>query len=151
MSKISEWRTKIGLWIGLPLFAAAAIAYGATDLVPAWKAHNGGGTTGTFTAEREECGRRSCSFYGAWEAAGGDRRRSDVKLFDEPDSLVVGQAVEAVDTGASGVFAAAGGSTYLFVTGFMAAGFAALAGWVFVIRNALRRRRQRKAAAPVAA
>ncbi|MEV6601157.1 hypothetical protein AB0M36_30535 [Actinoplanes sp. NPDC051346] len=141
---------KIFLWVGLPFVAFAAMALGATDLVPAWKAHNGGGTVGTFTAEREECGRRSCSFHGSWVADNGSDRRANVTLYDEPDSLVVGQTVKAADTGASGVFATAGGYSYLLLTAFVLAGIGALVGWVFVIRNAIRKWRGRNAQ-PVAA
>lgn len=150
MSKIENWRMKFFLWIGLPVIAAMGMMFGAFDLVPAWQAQSGGGTVGTFTAEREECGRRSCSFHGSWAAADGSERRDDVVLHDEPDSLRTGQTVEARDTGArTGVFATAGGSTYLLVTGFVVAGLAALVGWVFVLRNAFRERRRRTA--PVAA
>jgi hypothetical protein len=150
LSKISDWRMRFFLWIGLPIIAAMGIMFGAFDLVPAWQAHGGGGTPGTFTAEREECGRRSCSLHGSWAAADGSARRDDVVLFDEPDSLRTGQTTEAVDTGArAGVFATAGGSTYLLVSGFVLAGLAALVGWAIVIRNAVRHRR--RSAVPVAA
>ncbi|MFI7541885.1 hypothetical protein [Actinoplanes sp. NPDC049599] len=142
MSKISDWRMKFFLWIGLPVIAGLGLLFGAFDLVPAWQAHGGSGTAGTFTAEREECGRRSCSFHGSWTAADGSAKRDDVILYDEPDSLRTGATVEALDSGArKGVFATAGGSTYLLVTGFVLAGVAALVGWVFVLRNAFRRRR----------
>lgn len=142
LSKISDWRMKFFLWVGLPLVAAGGILFGASDLVPAWQAHGGGGTTGTFTAERKECGRRSCSFHGSWKPADGGASRDDVILYDEPDSFITGATTEAVDTGArNGVFATAGGSTYLLVTGFFVAGLAALVGWVFVILGAVRRRR----------
>jgi hypothetical protein len=142
LSKISDWRMKFFLWIGLPVIAGLGLLFGAFDLVPAWQAHGGSGTAGTFTAEREECGRRSCSFHGSWAAADGSAKRDDVILYDEPDSLRTGATVEALDSGArKGVFATAGGSTYLLVTGFVLAGVAALVGWVFVLRNAFRRRR----------
>jgi len=133
---------KFFLWIGLPVIAAAGAMFGAFDLVPAWQAHGGGGTIGTFTAEREECGRRSCDFRGSWAATDGSERRDDVTLYDDPDALAIGQTVEAADTGArNGVFATAGGSTYLLVTAFVVGGLAALAGWLLVIRNAIRGRR----------
>jgi hypothetical protein len=142
LSKISDWRMKFFLWIGLPVIAAMGLLFGAVDLVPAWQAHGGGGTPGTFTAEREECSRRSCSFYGSWVAADGSAGRDDVILYDEPDSLATGRTTAALDTGArKGVFATAGGSTYLLVTGFLVGGLAALVAWVFVLRNAWRRRR----------
>jgi hypothetical protein len=117
--------------------------------VPAWQAHNGAGTAGTFVAEREECGRRSCSLYGSWAATDGSKQLADVKLNDGPDTMAVGQKIEAVDSGARmGVFAAGGGSSYLFVTAFVVGGLAALVGWVFVIRNAVRDRRRKPAAVP---
>lgn len=142
LSKIENWRLKFFLWIGLPILAAIGVMFGAFDLVPAWQAHNGGGTIGTFTAEREECGRRSCSFHGSWAAADGSARRADVILYDEPEGLGTGKTVEATDSGArKGVFATAGGSTYLLMTGFVVGGLAAFIGWLFVIRNAVRDRR----------
>jgi len=71
-----------------------------------------------------------------------------VILYDEPDSLRTGATIEAVDSGArKGVFATAGGSTYLLVTGFVVGGLAALVGWVFVLRNAFRSRRRATAVA----
>ena len=143
LSKIENWRMKFFLWIGLPVIAAMGMMFGAFDLVPAWQAHNGGGTAGTFTAEREECGRRSCSFHGSWAATDGSDRRDDVILYDEPDALRTGATVEAVDSGArKGVFATAGGKTYLLVSAFVIGGLAALVGWIFVIRNAIRDRRR---------
>jgi hypothetical protein len=149
LSKISHWRTKFFLWVGLPVLAGAGIMFGAFDLVPAWQAHNGAGTAGTFVAEREECGRRSCSLYGSWTATDGSKQLSDVKLNDGPDQVTVGQEIAAVDSGARmGVFAAAGGSSYLFVTAFVVGGVVALVGWVFVIRNAIKGRRRDPAAVP---
>src|SRR4051794_339467 len=143
LGKISDWRMTFFLWVGLPLLAAMGLVFGVGDLVPAWQAHGGGGTVGTFTAERRECGKRSCSFHGPWVAADGSARRDDVILYDEPDTLITGETTEAVDTGArTGVFATTGGSTYLLVTGFVAGGLAALVCWVFVILGAVRRRRR---------
>lgn len=133
---------KFFLWVGLPFVVFIGFRAAVTDLVPAWQAHGGSGTVGIFTAEREECGKRSCDFYGSWVAADGSKRLDDIGLYDEPDSLIAGRTVEAVDTGApENVFATAGGSTYLLLTAFPLAGVAALVGWVFVIRNAFRRRR----------
>jgi hypothetical protein len=149
LSKISHWRTKFFLWVGLPVLAAAGLLFGALDLVPAWQAHNGAGTPGTFIAEREDCGRRSCSLYGSWTATDGSKQRADVQLNDGPDAVSVGQKIAAVDSGARmGVFAATGGSTYLFVTAFVLGGLAALVGWIFVIRNAIRNRRRPAAVVP---
>jgi hypothetical protein len=142
LSKINNWRMKFFLWVGLPVIAVIGVMFGAFDLVPAWQAHNGGGTVGTFTAEREECGRRSCSFHGSWKATAGSETRTNVILYDEPASFAVGKTVEAADTGArAGVFATAGGSTYLLVSGFVVGGLAALVGWLLVIRKAIQDRR----------
>jgi hypothetical protein len=145
LSKLSDWRLKYFLRIGLPLIAVIGLVFGSQDLVPAWQAKNGSGTLGTFTAQREDCGKRSCSFYG--DFVGKDATtRTDVILYDEPDSLAVGGTTEAIDSGArKGVFATAGGSTYLLVTGLTLAGMAALIGWiVFLVRFF----RGRKASAP---
>ncbi|MFI5493761.1 hypothetical protein [Actinoplanes sp. NPDC051859] len=56
--------------------------------------------------------------------------------------FLLGDKTEALDSGApNGVFATAGGYTYLLVTGLVVGGAAAAVGRVFVIRNAFRRRR----------
>jgi hypothetical protein len=141
LGKIQSWRSKIFLWVGLPVIAVIGLAFGSVDVLPAWEAKTGGGTTGTFTAVREDCGRRSCSFYGDWVSADGGQRRTDVIVYDEPDSLQIGGQTEAVDTGArKGVFATAGGLTYLLVTGLTLAGLAAAVGWVVFLVRTFRRR-----------
>lgn len=151
LSKISEWRLRFFLWVGLPLIAAAAFAL-SPNLVPAWKAHNGTGVHGTFTAGHTECSRRSCTVYGDWTSVDGGTTRTDVILYDDPDGLTMGGAVDALDSGAdNAVFASAGGSTYLLATGFVVAGIAAAIGWVFVIVNAVRRLRGRRQQVPAAA
>ena len=140
--KINSWRTKAFVWIGLPVIAIAGLLLGAFDLVPAWQAKAGNGTAGTFTAVHEECGRRNCSWYGDFAAGEGGARRTDVILYDEPDGLGVGKAVPAYDTGArKGVFAAAGGLTWLLLTGFVLVGVAAAVAWVVIVLRALNRRR----------
>lgn len=132
---------KFFLWVGLPVIAVMGLGFASADVLPAWKAKGGDGTVGTFTAVREECGRRSCEFYGNWAAADGGRTLTDVVLYDEPDSLTEGGQVEAVDTGArNGVFATSGGTTYLFVTGFTVVGAAAGIGWIVLLARTIRRR-----------
>ncbi|NUT33322.1 MAG: hypothetical protein HOV79_09625 [Hamadaea sp.] len=120
----------------LPVLAIGALFVGGRDIGPVWEAKTGGGTPGIYTAVREECSRRSCSFYGDWAAADGSSTRTDVILYDEPDSLTVGGTTEAVDSGSpNGVFATAGGITYLLVTAFFATGVIALILWiVFLVR-----------------
>jgi hypothetical protein len=140
-SKIQNWRTTVFLWIVLPAIAIVGLWFGVQDVVPAWQAKAGSGTTGTFVAEREDCGRRSCSFYGTFTASDG-AKRTDVILYDEPGSLRVGGTTEAIDSGArNGVFATAGGLTYLLVTGFVLAGVAAAIGFVVVVTRTVRRRK----------
>lgn len=144
-SKIQDWRMKFFLWIGLPLIAVIGLVMGSQDVVPAWQAKLGTGTAGTFAADREDCGRRSCSFFGTFTASDGTRR-TDVILYDEPDSLRVGGTTAAIDSGArKGVFATAGGFTYLLVTGLTLAGAAAAIGWIVFLLRLLRRRGSRTA------
>ncbi|MFD2763784.1 hypothetical protein [Micromonospora eburnea] len=143
LNTINGWRTKAFVWIGLPAIAAIGLMMGATDLAPAWQAKNGGGTSGTFTAVNEECGRRSCKWHGNFVATEGGTQRADVLLYDAPDGLAKGDTAPARDTGArGGVYSTTGGSTYLQVTGLVVAGVAALVIWVVIIVRAIRRRRE---------
>lgn len=140
--KIRGWRTRIFVWLGLPVIAVLGLTFGAFDLVPAWQANAGNGTPGTFTAVREQCSRRNCNWYGDFAADQGGARRTDVILYDEPDALRVGDAVPARDTGArNGVFSTKGGSTWLLVTVFVLAGVIAAATWVVLLVRWLTRRR----------
>jgi hypothetical protein len=142
MEKINGWRTKVFVWIGLPVIAAIGLMLGATDLAPTWEAKNGGGTPGTFTAVDEECSRRNCEWHGDFVATEGGARRADVILYDAPDGLTRGGTAEARDTGArKGVFATAGGSTWLLVTGFVLAGALAAVAWVVIVLRWVSRRR----------
>lgn len=143
LDKINGWRTKVFVWIGLPVIAAIGLMLGATDLAPAWEAKNGGGTAGTFTAASEECSRRNCEWHGNFVATDGGARRADVILYDAPDGMTKGSTAPARDTGArKGVFSTTGGSTYLLVTGLTVAGVAALVIWVAIIVRQIRRRRR---------
>ncbi|MFE6049358.1 hypothetical protein ACFQ6N_01210 [Kitasatospora sp. NPDC056446] len=127
----------IFLWIGLPVIALIGLAKAAPDLVPAWKAQSGSGVTGTFTAVRESCTHGSCDYYGGWKAADGTSTRTNVLLYDGPDSLRIGDTAAARDSGApGGVFSTAGGSSYLLVTAFAVGGLAAAIAWpVFLWRT----------------
>jgi hypothetical protein len=141
LSKIKNWRAKVFLWVGLPIIAGMGLFLGITDLVPAWQAKNGDGVVGTFTANREQCGRRTCSFHGSWQPADGSAGKADTLLYDEPDDLQVGGTVEAIDSGArKGVFATAGGSSYLLFTGMTVAGVAVAGTWVFYLYRTFRRK-----------
>jgi hypothetical protein len=142
LNSLQNLRTTFFLWIGLPIIAFAGLYYGGADLAPAWQAKSGHGVVGTFTAVREECGRRTCSYHGSWVAADGSARRSDVTLYDEPDTLSLGGRTEALDSGdRQGVYSTTGGYTYLLITGFVVAGVAAAIGWVVFLFRTFRRRR----------
>ncbi|GHJ46644.1 hypothetical protein Cs7R123_39860 [Catellatospora sp. TT07R-123] len=146
MSTIGDWRMKFFKWAGLPIIAFIGLFGGATDLVPAWHAHNGSGTPGTFTALRYSCGRHDCDYHGDWTAADGSSSREDVILYDEPAGVELGAEVPALDSGArAGVFGTEGGTTYLLMTGLALGGVAALIGWGFVLAGPLRRWRARVA------
>jgi hypothetical protein len=132
-----HWRVSLFLWIGLPFIAFVGIAKAAPDLVPAWQAQSGSGVTGTFTAVRKSCSHGSCDFYGGWKAADGSATRTDVLLYDGPDSMRIGDTAVALDSGAAGgVFSTSGGYSYLLVTAFAVGGLAAAIAWpVFLWRT----------------
>jgi len=136
------WRSAFVFWVGLPVIAVAGFTFGIFDLVPAWQAKAGSGVEGTFTAVREDCGRRSCDWRGDWVATDGSARRTDVILYDEPDGLTVGQQVAARDTGArNGVFSDEGGYTWLIMTALVVAGVVAAVVWILALVRVIRRRR----------
>jgi hypothetical protein len=140
---MSDWRMKFFLWIGLPVIAALGLGFGAQDVIPSWDAMNGKGTAGTFTAKREDCGRRSCSFYGDWVSSDGAKTRPDVILYDEPDSMRVGDSTDALDSGArSGVYTKGGSSTFYLTLAFTLAGVAAAIGFIFVLLRRFTRKRE---------
>ncbi|MFI9848258.1 hypothetical protein ACIHFD_65395 [Nonomuraea sp. NPDC051941] len=144
LETISSWRTKIFVWIGLPAIAIIGLVFSAADVVPAWQANAGNGTLGTFTPVHEDCGRRSCSWYGDFTATEGGAKRADVILYDEPDGMAEGKAVPARDTGArNGVFSTTGGYTWLLTTGLVAAGAIAAVAWIVMVVRLISRRRTR--------
>ncbi|MGW4897820.1 hypothetical protein ACWEQL_37070 [Kitasatospora sp. NPDC004240] len=147
-----HWRMSVFLWIGLPFIAFVGLFKAVPELVPVWKAHSGSGVTGTFTAVREDCGRRSCDFYGNWKAADGTSTRTDVVLYDEPDSLRIGGTTAALDSGAAGgVFSAEGGFTYLLVTAFAVGGLASAIAWPVFLWRTWQASRRRRTSSPESA
>ncbi|MFC6593515.1 hypothetical protein [Kitasatospora paranensis] len=147
-----HWRMSLFLWVGLPFIAFVGIAKAAPDLVPAWKAQSGSGVIGTFTAAREVCSHGSCDFYGDWKAADGTAARTDVLLYDGPDSLRIGETAAARDSGAAGgVFSTGGGSSYLLVTAFAVGGLAAAIAWPVFLWRTWRSSRGRHTPSPESA
>ncbi|MFI7426163.1 hypothetical protein ACIBPB_04190 [Micromonospora sp. NPDC049836] len=143
MERISSWRMKFFLWVGLPVIAVMGLAFAAPDVGPAWRAKSGAGTPGTFTAVNEECSRRSCTWHGDFVPADGGAVRKNVILYDDPAGLTTGGSAAAHDTGAGkGVFSTTGGSTWLLVTGFTVGGALAAVGWVVVIVRTIMGRRR---------
>ncbi|MBF9129737.1 hypothetical protein I0C86_12320 [Plantactinospora sp. S1510] len=141
LSKISQWRAKVFVWVGLPILVGIGVLT-ARDLVPAWQARSGGGTAGVFTAVQEDCSGRDCSWHGDFVSEDGTRRAS-VILYDAPEGLGEGDTTAARDTGArKGVFSEAGGSTWLLVTGLTLAGGVAAGVWVTIVLRTVRRRRE---------
>lgn len=142
--KISNWRTKIFLWVGLPVIALIGLGMAGPDIAPAWQAKSGGGTPGTFTAVREDCGRRTCNLHGDFVAANGATRRPDVLIYGAPDGLTTDGTMPARDTGArKGVFAEGmGWSHLLIITGFALVGVLAAVAWVVLVVRTIRRRRR---------
>jgi hypothetical protein len=146
IDRINNWRMKLFLWVGLPVIAVLGLAFAGPNVAPAWQAKSGQGTVGTFTAVGEECGRRSCTWYGDFEAAEGGARRTHVILYDAPDGLAQGVTAPARDTGASkGVFSTTGGSTWLTVTGITVVGALAAVAWVVLALHTLITRRRDRA------
>jgi hypothetical protein len=143
MERISSWRMKIFVWVGLPAIAVMGLAFAAPDVGPAWRAKSGDGTPGTFTALREECGKRSCTWHGDFVPTDGGAARKDVILYDDPAGLTTGGTAAARDTGArKGVFSTTGGSTWLLDTGLAVGGALAAVVWVALIVRTITGRRR---------
>lgn len=141
--RISNWRMKFFLWVGLPVIAVLGLAFAGPDVAPAWRAKSGAGTPGTFTAVREECGRRSCTWHGDFVPTDGGAVRRDVVLYDDPAGLTTGGTAAARDTGAGkGVYSTTGGNTWLLVTGLAVGGALAAVAWMVLIVWTVRRRRR---------
>jgi uncharacterized membrane protein len=130
-------------WFVVPVAAAVMLFYGVQDFVPDWTAKLGGGTVGTFTAEHEECGRRSCQWLGSFSSADGTVAREDVGLASGAADVSLGQSVPAVDTGNRVVvYPVGGGWDWLIVTVLDIAVLVLAVVWVLALRRKLRRRRE---------
>src|SRR5215831_13279143 len=89
------------------------IVFGVPAVGPAWSAHTGGGTPGTFTAVQESCGRRSCTWTGEFRPNDGGSPRTDIEIADGGTKITaVGDRVLAVDTGGPVVYPPGGGDDW---------------------------------------
>ena len=139
------------MWVGLPVIAVAGLYFGLRDGGAAWKAHNGDGVAGTFVATRAMCkvtGDSCSTIYGTFTPAGGGAERTDVVLYEAPESLENGGQVTAIDTGAPyGVFPTGGGTAYIMYSVFAGGGAVAAIAWILIMVSKFRRRRASAAVA----
>ena len=106
-------------WRGLRLLAVLILPFIAADIGPAYAARFGEGTLGVFVAERKECGRAGCSWYGDFRSDDGQIVRSDVLLASGDDPSSAGEEVRAKDTGnRAAVYPVDGGWDWLFLSLF---------------------------------
>lgn len=90
----------LALWLLLPVMSAWFVIDGVLQLGPAWRAHEGLGTPGVFTAR---CSHGDCLGGGTWTSGDGRIRLHPVRLYDEPDQrLHTGRRVPAQYAGGSG-------------------------------------------------
>jgi hypothetical protein len=149
------FRVRRLIWqvLGGPL-AVALIVFGVPGIGPAWTAHSGGGTAGTFTAVRQSCGKRSCAWYGDFRPTGGSVTRQDVAIGDGGTKInAAGDVVPAVDTGGRVIYPPGGGNDIWLLLALVAAGPVLLVVYFFTtIRPAWRwwrRRAKRDRSRPV--
>lgn len=113
------------------VFAVLILAMAATALPYALRAARGDGTHGSFTAERQECSKRSCSHYGTWRAdPPGDVVVSNVLMDEWPSGLPLGESVDALYLGEADpavVYPADGSLAWLHI--LVLAGAAVLLLW----------------------
>jgi predicted signal transduction protein with EAL and GGDEF domain len=128
------------LWLVLPAMSLWTLAAGVQHVGPAWRAHQGAGTDGVFTATT--CIKGDCMGRGTWTSDDGRITFHPVRLYDEPDRKVhLGDRFRAQHAGGSGAVYASHGNAYLrFVTG-LALGLAGLACCLTLLMMRLRRRR----------
>jgi hypothetical protein len=120
---------------------AAAIAYGAVELVPAIRAATGAGTRGWFTAHQFACGLRGCHWGGSFEPAGQHPILRDVSYADADRAMRAGSVVPALLPGSGDfVYAPRGSSGWVAPTVFLLLGAAVVAAvlWYGVLRNVRR-------------
>jgi hypothetical protein len=141
-SKIGHWRRTFIIWVTIPGLAAFAVFTGVQDLGPSWRAKQGQGIVGTYTATHEECRRRSCTMHGTFTADDGSSKRENVILRDSGDSLRRGDTAPALDSGdEDAVFPPGGGAGVPLAIGFLTVGTLVLAIYLFVLVRKVRRRR----------
>ena len=125
----------------LPLVAVLVLILAAAGLPEAVQAARGEGQAGTFTAQRQECTRHGCSWYGTFTSDDGSVRLPDVLL----DGLEAqrGDRVPALFEGETNpplVYLAEGSREWVYVLLLMlgSAGYLAWCAWWLVRRRARR-------------
>ena len=142
----------LGAAAGIQVLALVVLFATLPYFVPAWAAHEGGGTPGVFTSGQRNCPQRGCSWFGTFTTADGHLIYATL----EPGGPVIraaGESVAAVDTGRKWIVYPAGGGTAWELP---AAGVTAPAAVVLVLMAAeflvpvrRRRARRRRAALPM--
>ncbi|WP_155374990.1 hypothetical protein [Catellatospora vulcania] len=119
------------IWVGVPAFCLLLLMDGAMGIGPAWRAHQGIGTPGVFTATT--CHRNSCNI-GTWTSDDGRRTVHEVGILDLPRGRVhEGDTFRALYTGDSDRVYVPRGNAYL---GFLWTLVAGSTG-VFILAAAL--------------
>ncbi|WP_034092024.1 hypothetical protein [Streptacidiphilus albus] len=72
---------------------------GGVDIAPAWAAHEGHGTRGTWTATGNNCA-RTCDWVDTFTPTAAGTAKRDVKDDGADSEVTVGTRLPAVDTGA---------------------------------------------------
>ena len=132
------WATRILT----PIVALLLVWAGIYNFGPPWRAHNGGGVHGTFTATSHPCG--SCPWYGFFTPSDGGPGRIGVRMGDGAHGITAfGDTVPAIDTGAPQVFPVSGSTDWIVPLAAMVVGAGLLVLWLFrVLRPLSRRTRQ---------
>ena len=123
------------------VFALIRVTSGAPHLGPAWSAHEGHGTPGTWTATEDRCSKPR-TWVGTFTGTSADARsgiRTGIGM--DADVTAVGQQFPAVDTGDCGtVFAPGGGDAWIADAAGSAFGAGGILAWIWFVPVRMLRR-----------
>lgn len=129
------------MWLVLPGLLLLLTVTGARGVGPAWRAHQGSGTSGVFTVV--SCPEKGGCPVGTWTSDDGRRRLTGVHLHDGPGGKVrPGAVFRALDTGDPDGVYVAHGDAYQFAIFELGLGAAGLVLWLALV-VVLRRRASR--------